>query len=194
MSATTSQTPYLASDQPLPKVTAGQGLALPLEGLLPLKKMTRLCALLVAATTDVKVALTLRYQPLLPKNQRWQLAGNVAATLPMTCSRCLAPCDVALDVALAVFLNTPTQAPKGGEVELATEELDSVDLNPRGELALLTLVEDELLLALPDNPQHATREECEPAMRQVAAKYQHEPMPKSPFAVLAQLKNKPSAE
>jgi uncharacterized protein len=92
---------------------------------------------------------------------RWRLAGrvaesgprldlNVAGRLVLSCQRCLEGLawNLALDAALQP-VRTGQVLPEG---ELENDAFDAVELN--GEVDVLSLVEDEIILALPIAPRH----------------------------------------
>lgn len=111
------------------------------------------------------------------------LQVRVQGVLQMRCQRCLAEVDVACDVDRRLLL----MAAGADEAAWPEEELESDDFDAipaSRELSLLSLVEDEVLLALPLVPRHA---DCVLPGNAGAAGLQQESKA-SPFAVLADLK------
>lgn len=111
------------------------------------------------------------------ERQRLRLRLEVAGTIHLMCQRCLGrlPYQVALESRLLLL----DEMAGGAEAEI--EDLDAVAANP--ETDVWSLVEDEVLLALPMAPRHDDGD-CQAALadeKDAAA---------SPFAVLAGLKNK----
>lgn len=104
------------------------------------------------------------------------LTLRVAGKLMLRCQRCLAamPYEVAIDSKL--LLVAPGE--QWPEEELEDDRMDAIEASR--ELAVLALVEDEVLLALPVVPRH---EKC---ALPVATETQSRP---SPFAALAKLKD-----
>ncbi len=107
--------------------------------------------------------------------QRPRLQLEVAGTLSLKCQRCLGnlPYAVAVDSSLLVLVEGA-----GGDTA-EVEDLDAVVADPA--MDVWSLVEDEVLLALPIAPRHVDGE-CHvmaEAERKLAA---------SPFAVLSRLK------
>jgi uncharacterized protein len=103
------------------------------------------------------------------------------ATLAMTCQRCLQPLAVSLAVSRDIrFVE--------GEEAAAAEDDQSEDdvLATTATLSLPTLVEDELVLALPWVPRH---EVCVEPLPQPKDELADDPPP-NPFAALAQLKKR----
>ena len=101
---------------------------------------------------------------------------RVVGSLNLSCQRCLMPMPFGLDIDSRLMLVAP-----GGEwpdEELAEDGPDALEASR--ELAVLPLVEDEVLLALPIVPRH---EVCRPP---VATETEHRP---SPFAALSKLKD-----
>jgi uncharacterized protein len=103
---------------------------------------------------------------------------TVRGRLVMHCQRCLA--EVGFDCAIdSRLLLIPPDA-EWPEEDLESDDFDAIPASR--ELSVLSLVEDEVLLALPIVPRHA---ECQPLVETGAAEEESEP---SPFAVLAGLK------
>ena len=122
---------------------------------------------------------------------QWWLAGSIDAEgkprlevhadgpLVLRCQRCLGELDWTL--ALETVLRPVRAGQELPEDELENDAFDSVEMD--GEVDVLSLVEDEILLALPIAPRHAecgTPENPEP---EAARK-------ESPFATLAGLRGK----
>jgi uncharacterized protein len=97
---------------------------------------------------------------------------QLAGTLQLRCQRCLEAVALPLAVSTRLLLVPPGQA--WPDDELAEDGFDAIAAEK--ETALLPLIEDEVLLALPIAPRHET---CEPPVPLIE---EHEP---SPFAVLA---------
>lgn len=110
---------------------------------------------------------------------------SVRGVLKMRCQRCLAEVDVACDVDRRLLLIAAGAAAEAWpEDELESDDFDAIPASR--ELSLLSLVEDEVLLALPIVPRHA---DCvlPGAVAAGAATVDQESRP-SPFAALAGLK------
>ena len=119
------------------------------------------------------------------------LAGRVGLHLQVTgqlrlyCQRCLAEVlfDCAIDSRLLLVANE-SDVSQWPEDELEVDEFDAIPASR--EMSLLTLLEDEVLLALPVVPRHA---DCVlPAGCVVDAVVDDSENEPSPFAVLAGLK------
>ncbi|MCL2161897.1 MAG: YceD family protein [Betaproteobacteria bacterium] len=96
---------------------------------------------------------------------RWQLSGSVDAEgtpkldlvmsgrLMLRCQRCLGGLDWELAVETALL---PVRAGQDlPEDELDNDEVDAIEVDGDGGLDVLSLVEDEIILALPIAPRHA---------------------------------------
>jgi len=122
----------------------------------------------------------------------WQLGGEkdeegklflelvVEGVLSLTCQRCLA--EMAWPVSVIERLLLVPDGMPWPEDELEDDSMDAIAAER--ELSVLTLVEDEVLLALPVVPRHADRAMCQSLVRV------DEDLPASPFALLEQLKKK----
>ncbi len=119
--------------------------------------------------------------------KRVRLRGSVKATLTLACQCCLRPLQIPLESRLSLALVESLD-----EAERLPDHYDPLLLEePR--IRLLDIVEDELLLSLPQVPRHEL-DECvcdlphettqDPAGREEPAGRN------SPFAVLAELKHK----
>lgn len=103
------------------------------------------------------------------------LALEVSGTLGLVCQRCLRRLTFPVEIRTRLLLVPPGQT--WPEDELAEDGFDAVAAER--EMALLSLIEDEVLLALPIAPMHESCAMPTPVLDE------HEP---SPFAVLAKLK------
>ena len=110
-----------------------------------------------------------------------RLRLHAEGLLDLCCQRCLGGLEWSLK------LNTLLQPVRVGqpipEEELENDEVDAIEID--GELDVLALLEDEILLALPIAPRHQV---CD-APRPKAGTSKE-----SPFAALASLRGSPSAE
>ena len=115
-----------------------------LEGKIPLARMPRLEGLLV--DRQGMVAFDLAFSR--GEKRRPRISGTVQATLALECQRCLEPLRLTLDihVELAVI-------EVAAEAEGLPEQVDPI-LADNGRIRLLDLLEDELLLAIPQVPMH----------------------------------------
>lgn len=154
-----------------------------LEGGWPIKQFPRLCEQLVSDVGDVHA----RFEFGRDEQGLIVMRGELEVEVQMVCQRCLesAVLPVHSEFVYAVLREGASQdsLPKGYDaLEVGEEPLD-----------LLTLVEDELLLALPIVPTH------DPDACQHPAGFAAAPDPSvnevsrsNPFDVLAQLKRDPN--
>ena len=138
--------------------------------------MTRLTGLLADDSGTVVVDLAFHED----SGRRAVITGSVSARVNLTCQRCMEP--------LVQDLNAEVHAAAVRDEEQAEalpEELDPV-LCERGELVLLHLVQDELLLALPVIARHEDHPSCRPYTADAPGG--DGATRDNPFADLAQLK------
>lgn len=157
-----------------------------LEGVIPLPAMKRLADLLAAGKDEAaELAITLRGAREDGEGGRggFWLWLSVTGELALTCQRCLRPMDYSLCLESRLRLvgesgEWPGQNP-GDDGWLESAE-DAIPAD--AEQAVLGLVEDEVLLALPMAPKHEQCGSPDEAGRDGTAA--------SPFAALAALKQK----
>lgn len=101
---------------------------------------------------------------------------KVSGSLNLRCQRCLKSLPFVLDIGSRLMLVAPGEP--WPDEDLSDDALDAIEGSR--ELAVLALLEDEVLLALPIAPRH---EDCRPPL---AVDSEHRP---SPFAALAKLKD-----
>ena len=110
---------------------------------------------------------------------RWQrlfLDLTVSGSLKLNCQRCMQPTEFLLDEQVRIILFHREQ--DLDDAMIADEELEGMVLE--NELDIFTLLEDQILMALPISPKH---EQC--GNNQLDKINQDKP---NPFAVLAGLK------
>lgn len=147
------------------------------HGTLPLAGMARLGELLEDGAGEVEV--TLAGQVL--TGGRPVLTGGARAAVLVRCRRCLEPFSLHLDVPIRLGVlrdeSELARLPEGYEPLICPAD---------HELSLPELMEDELLLALPDHPHHAD------GMCSISAVPAQQVGKRRPFAALATLrKNDP---
>jgi uncharacterized protein len=115
-----------------------------LRGMLALRGMTRLASCLLDSEGDVDVELEFG----IDAQQIRYLRGHLRATLRLVCQRCLQPlsCPLDIDVCLGLLLSEE-------EMERLPQRYDPYMFDQRT-VALKTIIEDELMLALPLVPLH----------------------------------------
>lgn len=117
------------------------------------------------------------------QGRRRYLNLSVSGELQLQCQRCLAGLAFSVEVASRLELIPPGQP--WPEDELEDDSCDAIEAP--AEMDVLSLVEEEILLALPPAPRH---EVCAPpgVRHEAGEQAQAEPKKPSPFAVLAGLK------
>jgi len=149
------------------------------EGAIPLADLSRLAPLLTS--TEGEAAFVLAFQ--MDAERRPSVRVKVRANLPVPCQRCLN------SMVQAVELETRLVVVKGpDEAERLPEDVDPL-LVGDDRFVLRSLVEDELLLAIPPAPRHEP-EDCNVNLDQVNAHAEQQVEPTDsvaghPFAVLA---------
>jgi uncharacterized protein len=155
-----------------------------LEGTIALAELPRVLDLLVNPEGGVRFELEFFRDD----KRRSCVRGRVTATLELRCQRCLGP--LAFQVGATLLLGLVQGF---DEAERLPEEYDPLIVEG-DRVRPVELVEDELILALPQVPMHAPHEACaDGAMRQAltaapAAGEPGEEEADNPFQVLAQLK------
>lgn len=152
-----------------------------LQGQIPLTKLSRLADLLLEDNGQVEIDLAFN------KNGRLAIVqGHIKANLMLECRTCLEALTLPLDVEvnLAVVHSLEQVERLSGEYEPLMLEEEKIFLHE--------LVEDELLLALPDFPRH--EHECQPYQQTIEAikpalSTPQQSVSNNPFSVLAKLKN-----
>jgi uncharacterized protein len=150
-----------------------------LVGHIPLAKFTRLADML--QNTRGAVAIDFSFGK---EDRRSVIRGHIKADLSLVCRTCLEAVDFPVNIAVNLaVVQTLEQADRlAGQHEPLLLEEEKV--------ALHELVEDELLLVLPDFPRH--QQECVPykqnATEDVAVVDSRQTPSTNPFSVLAKLK------
>ncbi|MEJ1296066.1 MAG: YceD family protein [Candidatus Sedimenticola sp. (ex Thyasira tokunagai)] len=155
-----------------------------LSGAVGLGELSRLADALVSV--EGESLFTLEFYR--DEKKRARIKGNVEAELVLECQRCLEPVTLPVDaeVNLAVI-------EVAAEAELLPDECDPVMVE-EGRIQLLDLIEDELLLAIPQVPMHP-QGTCPVEMETLFTNGDFEDVQQesatdeaNPFAVLAGLK------
>lgn len=113
------------------------------------------------------------------------VTGSISAELCLCCQRCMQPMEITIDGQISLGLVGSEQ-----EAEILPSRYDPLVLSGP-ELGLATLVEDELILALPIVSRHELGDKrCKPACfdNEVPEAIDRRGQ-ESPFAILASLKN-----
>ncbi len=148
-----------------------------LAGKITLKTFPRLSDMLRDNNGDVKIDLSFS-----KRDRLAILFGTIQAILKLECQSCLETIDLPLEVSINLaFVKSLEQADKlAGEYEAFILKEKKVSLNQ--------LLEDELLLALPDFPRH--QQPClNYSTHEVEIMDNETTQSNNPFSILAQLKN-----
>jgi len=152
-----------------------------LEGDSPLERMTRLAEQAGPQRGRTRVLLEF----LRDDEGHPRVRGRLEADLTLTCQRCMEPLSLRLEVEPDLIL-------VGDDVQAERMQAWGDPLIVPEHLFLRDLIEDELLLALPQVPRHEDENVCR---RHVGAWLEQEPeLPaeerQNPFAVLGELMKK----
>lgn len=153
-----------------------------LHGQIPLKQFTRLTENLVSCEGIVDVNLYFGREGRLAK-----IDGNLKTTLQLQCQKCLEAVELKIDhnvnLGIAKTFEQVERLPETVEPLLLEEET----------IALIDLVEDELLLNLPDYPKHAHNCIESDIIKKYTATFEEGASEKpNPFSVLANLLENPN--
>ncbi|VAX07555.1 hypothetical protein MNBD_GAMMA25-400 [hydrothermal vent metagenome] len=153
--------------------------AVELESSLPLSQMTRLSAMLYQPDGEIEVNLAFSVDVLGVS----MLQGRIQASLELICQRCLEPVHFEVDSSLALGF-----ARSAAGMEQISSSLEPVRAEA-GQVNLLDLLEDEIMLALPQIPRHKENECQASAIMDEPAELEAQPEErKNPFSILAGLK------
>ncbi|MFO1371795.1 MAG: YceD family protein [Candidatus Competibacteraceae bacterium] len=142
------QTPSLPHKINLWQLAAENGR---LDGVLALAALPRLAVALSGANGMVKVTLAAGIDS---QGGRF-LKGELCTEIELICQRCLGPLRLPLKVTVSLGLVHNER-----EADRLAKDYEPL-LAPDGGVAVADLVEDELLLALPQIPRHDDPRECE---------------------------------
>ncbi len=147
------------------------------EGVLAVADLARL----VDVLADGDGQVVYRIDGSIDENRRPLLVLKARGSLNLRCQRCLGA--LAWPLAIETALQPVRVGQPIPDEELEDDTVDAIEIE--GELDVVALVEDEILLALPIAPRH---ENCEPPRPDDGAKKE------SPFAALASLRGSHGAE
>lgn len=160
------------------------GLGKVYEGAVPLADLPRLAALLMSDGGTAEFVLAFDRD----EERRNTVRVEVRAALPIQCQRCLGTMMQEVEsVSLLVVVSGPDEA------ERLPDDVDPL-LVEQDRLALRSLIEDELILAIPNAPMHDV-DDCGIDLGEINADTNPQEMAsqaggdESPFAALAQLKS-----
>lgn len=174
--------------EPLALATSGRII----EGRLPISSMTRLLPLLVLDTTDTSPEVEYVLEFGIDEGGTPRVTGSVTATLPVMCQRCMGlmelPVSTKTQLGIVSTREAAEQLPERYEPLLLPTDDDEG-------ISVASIVEDELILALPLVAMH-NKEDCPQGDAFLGAKDGQEDAAtmqrENPFAVLSQLKTSSS--
>ncbi|MDI6955681.1 23S rRNA accumulation protein YceD [Pantoea sp. Pa-EAmG] len=151
------------------------------QGVYAPELVARLAETVVSVDSDVECTMSFAID-----NQRLAvLEGTAETQVTLSCQRCNQSFSHHVHVS---YCFSPVSSDE--QAEALPEAYEPVDINDFGEIDLLAVIEDELILALPVVPVHDS-EHCEVSdADMVFGKLPAEAEKPNPFAVLASLKRK----
>jgi uncharacterized protein len=148
-----------------------------LQGILDSRRLQRIPGLKeVVAVREIRLELTVETR----ESGLFLLNGRIAAQFELVCQRCLQGYLWSVDE--PIRLNAGAEP---GQVE----GYETIDLQDDEVLDIEQLVEDELILRMPQPPVHSRIEDCDPNMLQRAREFEDKTLERrtpNPFAVLKQ--------
>ena len=163
-----------------PRKLADRGATL--EGVLPIASLPRLAEQLVDDVGEVRAKL------LFERDERRAavIHGEFDVEVKMVCQRCLGVARLPIHGEYSYVV-----VKEGADEQSVPKGYDALEVGEEP-LDLLTLVEDELLLALPIVPVHDSEICQQPAGLEEPEPSEDEVQRSNPFSVLAQLKRDPN--
>jgi uncharacterized protein len=152
------------------------------DGIISKENFSRLAEVVEAILKDIEVHISFNVD----LQGLTAIAGRASTAVKCVCQRCGESFDLDL---VAEFSYTPDQ--KKIESMGLTTEYDFVSTDEFGEIDLYSLVEDELILALPIIPKHQ-EDDCAESEEKWVYGHVVESEKANPFAVLNELKSKKS--
>lgn len=148
-----------------------------LAGVLKISAFERLSGIVADSNGDVKIEVQFAR-----KGKRATISGTIKAELVLRCQSCLQ--DVAWPVELNFNLGVVSSLQEAKQLEIDCEPL----LFDGEKVSLSEIIEDEILLALPDYPKHDF--DCIPRLSSKDADFDKNVQAEThnPFSVLAKLK------
>lgn len=150
-------------------------------GVYTVEQVARVAEFVVSVDSDVQVSLSFNID-----NQRLAVInGSAQVDVTLMCQRCQKPFEHQIHT---TFCFSPVVNDE--QAEALPEAYEPIDVDEFGEVDLLAMVEDEIILVLPIAPVHDS-EHCEVSEADmVFGKLPEEAEKPNPFAVLASLKRK----
>lgn len=161
------------------------------SGQLPLSRFTRIAHEAIGSIDDHSVQVECKLSLDAYHRIAW-LTAHLQASVPLRCQRCLDQVDTPLETDVNVALIDDDR-----ELDFLDEDADFIilgedlgttkgDMNAPATINLIALLEDELLLSMPNSPKHDACEHKHRPIVQTEEKAERD----NPFDVLAGLKGK----
>jgi uncharacterized protein len=120
------------------------------ELVLPQSQLPRLGAILSSTDNDVQIAAVFSR-----RKKHVLISGRISTQFSMECQRCLEPFEVEVNEPFElVFVDNEEKASE------LPNELDPVVLDDAGQIHVVDLFEDEVILHVPDIPKHSDLTAC----------------------------------
>jgi uncharacterized protein len=151
------------------------------EGIYTRDQAERIAESVVSVDSDVECSMSFEIDP-----QRLAvITGDAKVSVTLECQRCGKPFPLHVHT---TYCFSPVRSDE--QAEALPEAYEPIEVNEFGEIDLLALVEDEIILTLPVVPVHDS-EHCEVSEADmVFGELPDEAKKPNPFAVLASLKRK----
>jgi len=148
-------------------------------GHIPLARFARLEPFLIS--TEGEAVFTLSF---VRNGRQGRIQGQISAALELTCQRCLKSLPFAVETELDLILVSSYD-----EMALLPDNTDPLLVDYDELISIQDLIEDELLLLMPQSPVH-TEADCTTEYNNLSAEIAGaEDTDKNPFGILAQLQN-----
>lgn len=148
-------------------------------GIFPAKTVVRLAEAVDSVDSDVDVSLSF----FIDKQMLVVITGKASVSVTLHCQRCNKPFK---QIVYSTFCFSPVKNDE--QAETLPEGYDPIDVDSFGEIDLLSMVEDEIILSLPIVPVHDI-EHCEVSEADMVFGELPEELEKpNPFSILASLK------
>ena len=121
-----------------------------IAGNLPIQSFTRLSSLLQTSDGNVQVRIVFG----IGENDHPLISGDIQTKVAVLCQRCLQEMPLELETEFRVI------ALESDSEDGAEHGLFNTVLSEHGEIDLYELIEDELLMAMPMAPMHASGDPC----------------------------------
>lgn len=121
------------------------------ELVLPQSQLSRLGSLLAGDHNDVHISALFSR-----RKDHIVIGGRLTTVFAVQCQRCLEPMDVDISEKFELVFVDDVQT-----AEQLPRQLDPVVLDEHGQIHVVDLFEDELMLHVPEIPKHANTSDCQ---------------------------------